>query len=84
MKFVHVGALPKWMLPPSVCGLNTSTKPRATSSTCVAKSTTARKMLRLAASLTPTMFRPTSMTITTMPPMMSHGFVLSGAQKIER
>ena len=41
-------------------------------------------MFRLAASRMPTMFRSTSRTITTMPPMMSHGFVRSGSQKIDR
>ncbi len=37
-----------------------------------------------AASWTPTMLRTTSTTITIAPPTMSHGFVFSGSQKIER
>ena len=48
----------------------------STSSSCVAKSTTARKMFSFAASLIPTMFSATRTTITAAPPMMSHGFVL--------
>jgi hypothetical protein len=41
-------------------------------------------MFRPAASLRPTMFSPTSRTITIVPPTMSHGFSLSGSQKTER
>ena len=40
--------------------------------------------MSFAASWTPTMLSATSTTITTAPPTMSHGFVLSGSQKIER
>ena len=41
-------------------------------------------MFSPAASLIPTMFSATRRTITIAPPMMSHGFVFSGSQKIER
>ena len=83
-RFAHVGATPKWTLSTRVSGLKTSTKPSATSRTCVAKSITASTTDSRAASWTPTMLRPTSTTMTTTPPTMSHGFVLSGSQKIER
>jgi hypothetical protein len=83
-KFDHVGATPRWMLLVNVCGLKISAKPTATSSSCVVKSSTARKTLRLAASLIPTMFRVTSSHVQMIPTMMSHGFVRSGSQKIER
>ena len=65
-------------------GEKISTKPSATSSACVAKSMTARITLRRAASFTPTMFTATRSTITTIPTITSHGFCLSGSQKIER
>ena len=41
-------------------------------------------MLSLAASWMPTMFMPTSSQVKVIPTMMSHGFVRSGSQKIER
>jgi hypothetical protein len=68
----------------TTCGSNTSAKPTITSNSCVPKSITARKMFRPAASLIPTMFSATRKTITIVPPTMSHGFVFSGSQKIER
>ena len=83
-RFDHVGATPQWMLSTRISGLKTSTKPSATSSTCVAKSITASVIESRAASWTPTMLRTTSATMTTMPPTMSHGFSRSGSQKIER
>ena len=83
-RFDHVGATPQWTLSTSTCGLNTSTVPIRTSSTCVAKSMTARITESRAASWTPTMFSATSATITTTPPTMSQGFVRSGSQKIAR
>ena len=55
-----------------------------TSKSCVAKSTTARMTFSRAASLIPTMLIATRIRITAAPPMMSHGFVRSGAQKIDR
>ena len=55
-----------------------------TSRSWVAKSTTARKMFSPAASLIPTMFRPTSRMITIAPTTMSQGLSLSGSQKIDR
>ena len=55
-----------------------------TSRSCVAKSTTASEMFSPAASLIPTMFRPTSRMITIAPPTTSHGLSLSGSQKIDR
>ena len=83
-RFPHVGAVPQWTLSTSVSGLNTSAKPSSTSSTCVAKSITASPIDSFAASVTPTMLSVTRRTITTAPPTMSHGFDLSGSQKIER
>ena len=83
-KLVQVGAVPRWMLAARTCGLKMSTKPSRTSRSCVAKSTTARKTLRLAASLIPTMFSRTRNAITAAPPITSQGVVRSGAQKIER
>ena len=82
--FDHVGVTPQCTFDVSTWTLKMSTKPTTTSSNCVAKSTTARKTLRLAASRMPTMFRRTSTTMTAIPPMMSHGFVFSGTQKIDR
>jgi hypothetical protein len=41
-------------------------------------------MFRFAASRMPTILSNTSSVITIAPPTMSHGFVLSGSQKIER
>jgi len=67
-----------------MCGLKIRKKPSATSNNCVAKSITARTMLSRAASLTPTMLMPTSSHVSPTPTMMSHGFVFSGAQKIDR
>ena len=81
---LHVGATPKWMFPDSTCGWKIRKNPSPTSSSCVAKSITARKMLSLAASWMPTMLRPTSSQVSVIPTMMSHGFVRSGSQKIER
>ncbi len=83
-KFAQVGAFPQWMFEVRMCELKISAKPRPTRSNCVAKSTTASRMFSAAASLIPTMLIPTRMMTTTIPPMMSHGFVRSGAQKIER
>jgi hypothetical protein len=81
----HVGATPKcrfaWK---TMCGSKISAKPTSTSRSCVLKSITARKMFKLAASLMPTMFTATRTAMTIAPPMMSHGFVFSGSQKIER
>src|SRR6266576_112882 len=79
------GATPKWRFAEkTVCGLKISANPTNTSRSCVAKSTTARKMFRFAASRMPTIFSNTSSVITIAPPTMSHGFVLRGSQKIER
>ena len=83
-RLAHVGASPQCTLSTRIAGLKTSTKPSATSSTCVAKSITARTIESLAASCTPTMLSTTSATMTTAPPTMSHGFEFSGSQKIER
>jgi hypothetical protein len=82
--WLQLGATPSSMLSTSVCGLRISTKPSRTSKSCVAKSTTARKTFRLAASRTPTMLIPTRRTMTTAPPTMSQGFSFSGSQKTER
>ncbi len=48
------------------------------------KSITASPMFSFAASWTPRMFSPTSSQVKTIPTMMSHGFVRSGPQKIDR
>ena len=80
----HVGATPQWMLSAITSGLKTRMKPRITSSTCVAKSTTASVTLSFAASWTPTMFSATSTTMTIAPPTMSPGFSRSGSQKTDR
>ena len=73
MKLLHVGAVPRWMFVCRTCGLNTVTRPIITSSACVPRSVSARKMLSPAASFTPTMLIATSNPTTTAPPTMSHG-----------
>ena len=83
-KLDHVGAVPKWMLVASVCGWKMRTKPTATSSSCVAKSSTASMMLSFAASWIPITFSATSTQVNVMPRITSHGVVRSGSQKIER
>ncbi len=83
-KFDQVGATPRWMFAFRIDGESTSIAPTATSSSCVAKSATARKMLIRADSWMPTMFTTTRTTITTIPNTMSHGFWRSGSQKTER
>jgi hypothetical protein len=83
-KELQVGATPRCTFDFRISGENTSTNPSRTSSTCVAKSATARKMLTFADSWIPTMFRSTSSTITTIPKTTSHGFCRNGAQKTER
>ena len=83
-RLFQVGATPQWTFADSVDALKTSTKPSSTSSSCVAKSMTARMMLSRADSWMPTMFSATSSTITTAPPTMSHGFSRSGSQNTER
>ena len=81
---LHVGATPRWMLFASTCGWKIRTNPSPTSKSCVAKSMTASTMFNLAASWIPTMLMPTSSHVRTIPITMSHGFVRSGSQKIER
>ena len=83
-RFDHVGATPQWMLSTRIVGLKTRKKPSKTSRTWVAKSSTASTIESFAASCTPTTLRVTRITITTAPPTMSHGFVFSGSQKIDR
>jgi len=84
-KWPQVGATPRCRFTLKTrFGLKIRAKPSATSSSCVAKSTTARKMLSFAASLIPTMFSRTRRTITIAPPTMSQGLRFSGSQKIER
>ena len=80
----HVGATPQWTFAVRTCGSKTIANPMITSTSWVAKSTTARKTFRPAASLIPTMLIATRIRITAAPPMMSHGFVFSGSQKIDR
>ena len=83
-RFDHVGATPQCTFSTRISGLKTSANPTITSRICVAKSTTASEMESFAASCTPTTFSATRTTITITPPTMSHGFVRSGSQKIER
>ena len=80
----HVGAVPQWTLLVRVDGLKIRAKPSRTSSSCVAKSISARKMFRRADSWMPTTFRRTRNATTSAPPTMSQGFCFSGSQKIER
>ncbi len=72
------------MLCEMMCGEKISTNPSPTSSSCVAKSSTASTTLRLAASLIPTTLSPTSSQVKMIPTITSHGVVRSGSQKIER
>ena len=81
---VQLGATPRCTLCHRIVGWKIRTNPRSTSKSCVAKSTTARKMFSLAASWMPTMLMPTSTHVKATPTTMSHGFVRSGDQKIER
>ena len=83
-KLPQVGAVPQWTLSTRMVGLKMRTKPRTTSRSCVAKSTIARKTFSPVASRTPTTLIATRRTITIEPPTTSHGFSLSGPQKIER
>jgi hypothetical protein len=83
-KFDHVGAVPKWMFVEMTCGEKISTNPSPTSSSCVAKSSTASRTLRFAASLMPMMLTPTSSQVSRIPTITSHGVVRSGSQKMER
>src|SRR3989449_11564351 len=81
----HVGATPQWTFAEkTTCGWKINANPTTTRSSCVPKSRTARRMVRRAASLIPTMFSSTRKTTTTVPPTMAHGFSRSGLQKIER
>ena len=54
------------------------------SSTWVPRSSSARMMLRRAASLMPTTLMPTRAMMVTMPPMELYGCVLSAGQKTAR
>ncbi len=64
----QVGATPQWMLSTRISGLKTSANPSSTSSTWVAKSTTAKLIESFAASCTPTVLSATSTTMTIAPP----------------
>ena len=67
--FAHVGATPQWMFASStMCGLKTRTKPRSTSSSCVAKSTTASRMFSAGRLLDPDDVERTRTTTTAAPP----------------
>ncbi len=77
MKLSHVGVVPRWTFDWSVSGEKTTKRPITTSSAWVARSASARKMLRPAASFTPTMLSPARSTTTRAPPMMSTGCVRS-------
>ncbi len=83
--WLQVGATPQWMFAEkTMCGSKISANPMITSKSCVAKSMTASRMFRRAASLIPITLSRTRKTTTTTPPTMSHGFSRSGPQKIER
>jgi hypothetical protein len=83
-KLFQVGATPRWTFVRSTCGEKTRMKPSSTSSSCVAKSVTARTTFSLADSWTPMMFTTTNAAMTTTPPTMSHGFWRRGGQKTDR
>ncbi len=83
-KALQVGATPKFTLLTRIVGEKIRKKPSSTSSAWVAKSITARTMLSLAASLTPTMLTPTSSTTISAPTITSQGFCFRGVQKIDR
>ena len=80
-KSFHVGATPRSMLFTSVSGEKTSTAPTTTSSTCVARSTSASTMLTPADSRTPNTLIAARTTITPMPNRMSPGAWRNGSQK---
>ena len=61
-KACHVGAIPRLTLLISTCGLRISTAPMITSSACVARSASERKMLSLADSWIPRMLSSASST----------------------
>ncbi len=79
-KSFHVGAIPNETLSISVCGEKTRNIPTSTSSSCVAKSSSASVMLTPADSLTPMTFTSDSTITTPMPKMMSPGDERSGSQ----
>ena len=79
-KSFHSGATPRWTLSTSVCGEKTRKTPATTSSSCVAKSMTASRMLTPVDSLAPNTLIAASTAITTQPEMMSAGDERSGSQ----
>ena len=65
-------------------GSSSSTTPMTMRSTCVPRSSSARTMLRRAASLMPMTLITTRARMVTMPPMELYGHVLSTGQKTAR
>ena len=82
--WLQVGAVPQTTFSFRVSGLNTSTKPRITSSTWVEKSMTERVILSPADSLDPDDVDRDEEDDHAAPTTMSQGFVRSGSQKIDR
>ena len=81
---VHDGAMPHTMLSHSVVGENRMNRPTTTRMSWVPRSSRARPMLSLAASLMPTVLMRASSSTTPIPAMMSHGLSRSGAQNTPR
>ena len=79
-KSFHSGATPSLTLSTSVSGEKTRNRPATTSSSWVAKSTTASRMLTPVDSLAPKMLIAASTAITRQPAMMSAGDDRSGSQ----
>ncbi len=69
----HVGATPRWTFSVRTWGESTSTAPISTSSSWVAKSISASRMLSPADSLTPRTLTSESSATTAMPKMTSDG-----------
>ncbi len=69
----HSGATPRCTLSTSTCGEKTRKTPASTSSSCVAKSMTASRMLMPVDSLAPKTLIAASVAITRQPKMMSPG-----------
>ncbi len=79
-KSFHSGATPRCTLSTSVSGESTRKTPTSTSSSCVAKSMTASRMLTPVDSLAPNTLIAASTAITPQPKMMSPGEERSGSQ----
>ena len=84
MNWCSVGAVHRSIWSMSRRGANSSTMPMIMMRTCVARSSTARTMLSRAASLMPMTLITTRARMTTMPPIVLYGQVLSAGQKTAR